>query len=169
MPPGVFVIWDGMGVVARRVEHVVRSDPPTVAIKSANPEYRTYKREADEVNIIGRVHVLVNNVGIRGPPGNAVEYRLTIGPWGPVAKPTHFGYPATPANPPWPGERLCMAPRTGGPGRAWNDQSEMSRCQVRVWFSSGRRPAPDCRPGGVGPAGGARPPDVQSAGMRPAA
>ena len=67
MPPGVFVIWDGMGVVARRVEHVPRSDPPTVAIKSANPEYRTYKREADEVNIIGRVHVLVNNVGIRGP------------------------------------------------------------------------------------------------------
>lgn len=55
VPPGIFVIWDGMGLVAKRVEHVPHSDPPTVVIKSANPEYQTYERDAEEVNIIGRV------------------------------------------------------------------------------------------------------------------
>jgi len=55
VPPGIFVIWDGMGLVAKRVEHVPHSDPPKVVIKSVNPEYQTYERDAEEVNIIGRV------------------------------------------------------------------------------------------------------------------
>jgi phage repressor protein C with HTH and peptisase S24 domain len=49
VPPGIFVIWDGMGIVAKRVEHV------PIVIKSVNPEYQTYERDAEEVNIIGRV------------------------------------------------------------------------------------------------------------------
>ncbi|MGE0257105.1 MAG: helix-turn-helix transcriptional regulator, partial [Alphaproteobacteria bacterium] len=28
VPPGIFVIWDGMGLVAKRVEHEPNSDPP---------------------------------------------------------------------------------------------------------------------------------------------
>ena len=55
VPPGIFVIWDGMGLVAKRVEHVPQSEPPKIVIKSVNPEYQTYERGADEVNIIGRV------------------------------------------------------------------------------------------------------------------
>ena len=55
VPPGIFVIWDGMGVVAKRVEHVPQSDPPKVVIRSINPAYPTYERDAEEVNIIGRV------------------------------------------------------------------------------------------------------------------
>ncbi|MFN7190414.1 MAG: helix-turn-helix transcriptional regulator [Rhodospirillales bacterium] len=55
VPPGIFVIWDGMGIVAKRVEHVPHSDPPKIVIKSVNPEYQTYERDAEEVNIIGRV------------------------------------------------------------------------------------------------------------------
>lgn len=55
VPPGIFVIWDGMGIVAKRVEHVPNSDPPTVVIRSVNPEYQTYERDAEEVNIVGRV------------------------------------------------------------------------------------------------------------------
>lgn len=55
VPPGIFVIWDGMGIVAKRVEHVPHSEPPKIVIKSVNPEYQTYERDADEVNIIGRV------------------------------------------------------------------------------------------------------------------
>ena len=55
VPPGIFVIWDGMGVVAKRVEHVPQSDPPKVVIRSINPDYPTYERDAEEVNIIGRV------------------------------------------------------------------------------------------------------------------
>ena len=52
---GPKTIWDGMGLVAKRVEHVPQSEPPKIVIKSVNPEYQTYERGADEVNIIGRV------------------------------------------------------------------------------------------------------------------
>jgi hypothetical protein len=55
VPPGIFVIWDGMGIVAKRVEHVPNSEPTKVVLRSVNPEYQTYERQADEVNIIGRV------------------------------------------------------------------------------------------------------------------
>ena len=55
VPPGIFVIWDGMGLIAKRIEHEPNTDPPLVVIKSVNPEYQTYKRSAEEVRIIGRV------------------------------------------------------------------------------------------------------------------
>jgi hypothetical protein len=44
-----------MGGGAKRVEHVPNSEPPKVVIKSVNPEYQTYERDAVEVNTIGRV------------------------------------------------------------------------------------------------------------------
>jgi phage repressor protein C with HTH and peptisase S24 domain len=55
VPPGIFVIWDGMGLVAKRVEHIPNSEPPKVLIKSVNPEYQAYERIAEEVNVVGRV------------------------------------------------------------------------------------------------------------------
>ena len=55
VPPGIFVIWDGMGLVSKRVEHIPNSDPPKVLIKSVNPEYQAYERIAEEVNVVGRV------------------------------------------------------------------------------------------------------------------
>jgi phage repressor protein C with HTH and peptisase S24 domain len=55
VPPGIFVVWDGMGLVAKRVEHIPNSEPPKIVIRSINPEYQTYERTADEVNIVGRV------------------------------------------------------------------------------------------------------------------
>lgn len=54
-PPGIFVIWDGLGLVAKRIEHEPNSEPPKVTIKSVNPEYQSYERLAEEVHIIGRV------------------------------------------------------------------------------------------------------------------
>lgn len=55
VPPGIFVIWDGMGLVSKRIEHIPNSEPTKIVIKSINPEYQTYERDADEVNIVGRV------------------------------------------------------------------------------------------------------------------
>ena len=43
----IFVVWDGMGLVAKRIEHVPHSDPSKVLIKSVNPEYAGYKRTAE--------------------------------------------------------------------------------------------------------------------------
>ena len=55
VPSGIFVVWDGLGLVAKRVEHVPNSDPPKVIIKSVNPDDQTYERDAEEVRIVGRV------------------------------------------------------------------------------------------------------------------
>lgn len=54
-PPGVFVLFDGLGLVAKQVEHVPNTEPPRLAITSANPRYQRYDRTADEVSIVGRV------------------------------------------------------------------------------------------------------------------
>jgi phage repressor protein C with HTH and peptisase S24 domain len=54
-PPGVFVLYDGLGLVAKQVEHVPNTEPPRLAITSANPRYQRYDRTADEVTIVGRV------------------------------------------------------------------------------------------------------------------
>ena len=54
VPPGIFVIWDGMGLVAKRIEHVPHSEPPKVVLKSLNPEYDSYERSVEEVRVVGR-------------------------------------------------------------------------------------------------------------------
>ena len=55
VPPGIFVLHDGMGLVAKRLEHVPFSDPPRVRVISDNGRYTPYDCTADEINIIGRV------------------------------------------------------------------------------------------------------------------
>ena len=37
------MIWDGMGLVAKRIEHVPHSESPMVVIRSVNPEYASYE------------------------------------------------------------------------------------------------------------------------------
>ncbi|MCY3677476.1 MAG: peptidase S24 [Gemmatimonadetes bacterium] len=54
VPPGIFVIWDGMGLVAKRIEHVPHSEPSRVVLKSLNPEYDSYERLAEEIRVVGR-------------------------------------------------------------------------------------------------------------------
>ena len=54
VPPGIFVIWDGMGLVAKRIEHVPHSEPAEVVLKSLNPEYDSYERLAEEIRVVGR-------------------------------------------------------------------------------------------------------------------
>ena len=54
-PPGIFVIWDGLGIVAKRIEHIPTVEPSRIVIKSVNPLYGDYERPTEEVNIIGRV------------------------------------------------------------------------------------------------------------------
>ena len=53
-PPGIFVIWDGMGLVTKRIQHVPSSDPPRVMLRSPNPEYDSYECLAEEVRVVGR-------------------------------------------------------------------------------------------------------------------
>lgn len=54
-PPGIFVLWDGLGFVVKRLEFVAFSEPPRVKVMSDNPRYGAYERIIDEAYIQGRV------------------------------------------------------------------------------------------------------------------
>lgn len=54
-PPGIFVLFDGYGLVAKHVEYAAGSKGQRLRIISDNPQYSTYERSADEAIIIGRV------------------------------------------------------------------------------------------------------------------
>lgn len=54
-PPGIFVLHDGMGLVAKRLEHKPNSTPPKIRILSDTPLYIPYERSIDEIRIIGRI------------------------------------------------------------------------------------------------------------------
>jgi hypothetical protein len=54
-PPGIFVVFDGLGVMVKKVEHVAFSDPPRVKLSSVNPDYEPYERTLEEAHIQGRV------------------------------------------------------------------------------------------------------------------
>lgn len=54
-PSGIFVLFDGMGLVAKRLEYLAQSKPPSVRILSDNPQYHSYECTIDETEIIGRV------------------------------------------------------------------------------------------------------------------
>jgi phage repressor protein C with HTH and peptisase S24 domain len=54
-PPAIFVLFDGMGLVAKRLEHIPNNYPPKVRVISDNTFYGPYERTSNEVNIIGRI------------------------------------------------------------------------------------------------------------------
>ena len=54
-PPGIFVVWDGLGLVVKRVQLLAHSEPPRVKIASDNTKYDAYERTLDEAYIHGRV------------------------------------------------------------------------------------------------------------------
>lgn len=54
-PPGIFVVWDGLGLVLKYVEVIANSDPVRVRISSAHKAFQPYERNLDEAHINGRV------------------------------------------------------------------------------------------------------------------
>ena len=54
-PPGVYVLWDGFGLVLKRVEIILGAAPPSVRISSINPAYPPYERLLSEIRVQGRV------------------------------------------------------------------------------------------------------------------
>lgn len=54
-PDGIFVLWDGIGRVVKRLEVIGDREEPTVRVISDNPAHSTVERTAEEITIIGRV------------------------------------------------------------------------------------------------------------------
>ena len=54
-PPGIFILDDGLGLVAKRVDAIPNTRPQMLRLLSDNPAYSNYQRRIDEVRILGRV------------------------------------------------------------------------------------------------------------------
>lgn len=54
-PPGIFVLHDGFGLVAKRLQILPNSQPPKLSIISDNAQYAPYERNLNDVRIIGKV------------------------------------------------------------------------------------------------------------------
>jgi phage repressor protein C with HTH and peptisase S24 domain len=54
-PPGIFVLNDGSGLVARRLEYVPLNTPPRLRIISDNTRYPACERAASEIDVLGRI------------------------------------------------------------------------------------------------------------------
>jgi transcriptional regulator with XRE-family HTH domain len=55
-PPGIFVLFDGMGLIVKRLEVAPSAEgEPHVRILSDNPQYQAYERSLADANMIGRV------------------------------------------------------------------------------------------------------------------
>ena len=50
----LFVLWDGNGLVAKRVEYVAGSKPPKLRLLSANPGYAPYTCAVADAHVVGR-------------------------------------------------------------------------------------------------------------------
>jgi len=53
-PEGIFALWDGYGLVIKRLQIVMGSEPMRVRIISVNASYAPYEAGADEIRIVGR-------------------------------------------------------------------------------------------------------------------
>lgn len=53
--PGIYIVWDGMGLLVKRVEHIPNSKPTRVRIFSDNRAYSAWEADLKDANIQGRV------------------------------------------------------------------------------------------------------------------
>ena len=51
----MFVLWDGNGLVVKRIETVREPGPPRLRLISANPDYASYTCLAQDAHIVGKV------------------------------------------------------------------------------------------------------------------
>lgn len=54
-PAGIFAVWDGVGLVIKRVQMLPHSGPPRVWLTSDNATYQPYECALEEVAIRGRI------------------------------------------------------------------------------------------------------------------
>lgn len=54
-PPGILVLHDGLGIMAKRIELIPEAAPGQIRISPANTQYSAYQRHLDDIRIIDRV------------------------------------------------------------------------------------------------------------------
>ncbi len=54
-PPGIFIIYDGYGLAAKRLELLTHLPEPRIRVISDNPQYTSYEKSVEDISIIGRL------------------------------------------------------------------------------------------------------------------
>jgi phage repressor protein C with HTH and peptisase S24 domain len=54
-PPGIFALWDGYGVIVKRIEIVPKSKPPRIKVISDNTLHEPYELGHEDYSIVGRL------------------------------------------------------------------------------------------------------------------
>jgi phage repressor protein C with HTH and peptisase S24 domain len=54
-PPGIFVLWDGFGLVTKRVDRIPGGEQPKIRLVSDNDAYPAYDCDVQDINVVGRV------------------------------------------------------------------------------------------------------------------
>jgi len=54
-PPGIYILYDGHGLVAKRLESIKKSGESFIFITSDNKNYESYKCKLQDTNIIGKI------------------------------------------------------------------------------------------------------------------
>ena len=54
-PPGIFALWDGVGVAVKRIELLLNTATPTLRVASDSPHLDDVTASLTDINIIGRV------------------------------------------------------------------------------------------------------------------
>ena len=54
-PPGIFMIFDGVGIMVNQIEVIPDSEQILARISAANTQYFAYQRNLNDIKIIGGV------------------------------------------------------------------------------------------------------------------
>ena len=54
-PPGILVLDDVVGLVAKHVDAIANTRSQMLRLSSDNPAYSKYQRRIDEVRLVGRI------------------------------------------------------------------------------------------------------------------
>ncbi|MDA0781314.1 MAG: LexA family transcriptional regulator [Rickettsiales bacterium] len=54
-PPGIYILYDGLGLVVKRLESIKKSNENVIYVTADNKNYKSYECSLSELNIIGRI------------------------------------------------------------------------------------------------------------------
>ena len=54
-PPGIYILYDGLGLVVKRLESIKKSNESLIRVTADNKNYKSYECSLSELNIIGRI------------------------------------------------------------------------------------------------------------------
>ena len=61
--PGICILDDGLGLFAKRIEHIPNSDRPAIRMISNNAFYSQYERTVGDIRVVGQIRSCLESGG----------------------------------------------------------------------------------------------------------